>query len=70
MEEVPMKMYRNLEDALVEEDSPRKPKSASSSASLNFKTNIMSKYYEELNNYDPFGHENQSEIDEAQGVVL
>lgn len=52
-----MKMYRNLEDVLVEEDSPRKAKSMGSSSSFASKTtNILSKYYEELNYYDPFEH--------------
>ena len=51
-----MKMYRNLEDVFVEEDSPRKSKSTSST-SFNSKVTALSKYYEELNYYDPFCHE-------------
>jgi len=43
--EVPMRMYRNLEEVFVEEDSPRKPRSQLSASSIAMKTSALSKYY-------------------------
>ena len=61
-------MYRNLEDVFVEQDSPRKSKSTSST-SFNSKATALSKYYEELNYYEPFCHEenDNSEKTKYQG---
>lgn len=42
---------------VVEEDSPTKPKQVPSANSLTLKAATLSKYYEEINYYDPFGHE-------------
>jgi hypothetical protein len=63
--EVPMRVYRNLED-MFEEESPRKTKSTlSSSTSLYpYKPASLSKYYEEVSYYDPFCHEAETETEE------
>ena len=41
-----MRMYRNLEDVFVEEDSPRKTKTVSSSSAISFKTAALERYFE------------------------
>lgn len=67
---MPMKVYKNLEDIEVEDydkESPRKNRSTNtSSSSMSFKTDILTKYYEDLNYYDPFSYEFAHELEERK----
>ena len=55
--DVQMRMYRNLEEIVVDEESPRKSKTSTSSSNIPSKASTLTQYYEELNYYDPFSHE-------------
>lgn len=67
--DVQMKMYQNLEE-IVEEESPTKIKAPPSSTAATLKAVTLSKYYEEIAHYDPYGHEISTEMEERARLAV